>query len=54
MLEHIGWVEDKNLNHKGITKSISSKKVTYDFERLMDNATLLSCSEFGEEIIKNM
>jgi len=54
MLEYLGWVEAKNLIHKGITKSISSKKVTYDFERLMDEATLLSCSEFGEEIIKNM
>ena len=54
MLEYLGWVEAKNLIHKGITKSISSKKVTYDFERLMDDATLLSCSEFGEEIIKNM
>ena len=54
MLEHLGWVEAKDLIHKGITKSISSKKVTYDFERLMDEATLLSCSEFGEEIIKNM
>ena len=54
MLEHLGWVEAKDLIHKGITKSISSKKFTYDFERLMDDATLLSCSEFGEEIIKNM
>ena len=54
MLEHLGWVEAKDLIHKGITKSISSKKVTYDFERLMNDATLLSCSEFGEEIIKNM
>jgi isocitrate dehydrogenase len=54
MLEHLGWVEAKDLIHKGITKSISSKKVTYDFERLMDDATLLSCSEFGEEILKNM
>ena len=54
MLEHLGWFEAKDLIHKGITKSISSKKVTYDFERLMDEATLLSCSEFGEEIIKNM
>ena len=54
MLEHLGWVEAKDLIHKGITKSISSKKVTYDFERLMGEATLLSCSEFGEEIIKNM
>ena len=54
MLAHLGWIEAKDLIHKGITKSISSKKVTYDFERLMDDATLLSCSEFGEEIIKNM
>mgnify|MGYP001409341965 FL=1 len=54
MLEHLGWVEAKDLIHKGITKSISNKKVTYDFERLMDDATLLSCSEFSEEIIKNM
>ena len=54
MLEHLGWVEAKDLIHKGITKSISSKKVSYDFERFMDDATLLSCSEFGEEIIKNM
>ena len=54
MLEHLGWFEAKDLIHNGITKSISSKKVTYDFERLMDDATLLSCSEFGEEIIKNM
>ena len=54
MLEHLGWFEAKDLIHNGITKSISSKKVTYDFERLMDDATLLSCSKFGEEIIKNM
>jgi len=54
MLEHMGWVEAKNLIHKGITTSISSKRVTYDFERLMENATLLSCSKFGLEIVKNM
>ncbi len=54
MLEHLGWVEAKDLIHKGLTKSIESKKVTYDFERLMDDATLLSCSEFGKEIVKNM
>jgi len=54
MLEHLGWTEAKDLIHKGLTKSIESKKVTYDFERLMDDATLLSCSEFGKEIIKNM
>ena len=54
MLEHLGWTEAKDLIHKGLTKSIESKKVTYDFERLMDDATLLSCSEFGKEIVKNM
>ena len=54
MLEHLGWNEAKELIHKGITKSILSGKVTYDFERLMDNATLLSCSDFGREIVKNM
>jgi isocitrate dehydrogenase len=54
MLEHLGWNEAKDLIHKGLTKSILSSKVTYDFERLMDNATLLSCSDFGREIVKNM
>tara|TARA_Y100000768_G_scaffold241161_1_gene182740 strand:+ start:1663 stop:2889 length:1227 start_codon:yes stop_codon:yes gene_type:complete len=54
MLEHLGWNEAKDLIHKGLTKSILSGKVTYDFERLMDNATLLSCSDFGREIVKNM
>ena len=54
MLEHLGWTEAKDLIHKGLTKSIESKKVTYDFERLMDDATLLSCSDFSKEIIKNM
>ena len=54
MLEHLGWNEAKNLIHHGLTKAILSGKVTHDFERLMDNATLLSCSEFGREIVKNM
>ena len=54
MLEHLGWNEAKDLIHKGLTKSIESAKVTYDFERLMDDATLLSCSDFGKEIVKNM
>jgi len=54
MFEHLGWNEAKNLIHHGLTKAILSGKVTYDFERLMDNATLLSCSEFGREIVKNM
>jgi len=54
MLEHLGWIEAKELIHNGLTQTISNKRVTYDFERLMKNATLLSCSEFGSEIVKNM
>ncbi|MBK9448709.1 MAG: NADP-dependent isocitrate dehydrogenase [Bacteroidetes bacterium] len=54
MLEYLGWIEAKNLIHSGLAKAISSKRVTYDFERLMEGATLLKCSEFGDEIIKNM
>jgi isocitrate dehydrogenase len=54
MLEYIGWTEAKNLIHQGLGKAIASKRVTYDFERLMEGATLLKCSEFGDEIIRNM
>ena len=54
MLRFIGWGEAADLIEKGLEKAISNKRVTYDFERLMDDATLLKCSEFGEEIIKGM
>ncbi|TYP95382.1 isocitrate dehydrogenase (NADP) [Fodinibius salinus] len=54
MLNYMGWTEAADLIEKGIEASITKKRVTYDFERLMDDATLLKCSEFGEEIIKNM
>ena len=54
MLEYFGWQEAANLIYKGLEASIAKKRVTYDFERLMDGATLLKCSEFGDEIIKNM
>jgi len=54
MLEHMGWVEAADLIYRGIETSIAKKRVTYDFERLMDGATLLKCSEFGDEIIANM
>lgn len=54
MLEHLGWKEAANYVIKGIEASINKKTVTYDFERLMDNATLLKCSEFGDAIIDNM
>lgn len=54
MLEYMGWQEAADLIYKGLEAAIASKRVTYDFERLMDGATLLKCSEFGEEIVKNM
>ncbi len=54
MLEYIGWQEAADLINKGLEKAISTKRVTYDFHRLMEGATLLKCSEFGNEIVKNM
>ncbi|WP_268963977.1 NADP-dependent isocitrate dehydrogenase [Pseudalkalibacillus berkeleyi] len=54
MLEHIGWTEAAELVMKSIEKTIASKVVTYDFARLMDGATEVKCSEFGNELIKNM
>lgn len=54
MLEYLGWQEAAQLIHTSLGRTISSKKVTYDFARLMEGATLLKCSEFGNEIIKNM
>ena len=54
MLRHMGWGEAANLIVKGMEGAISAKTVTYDFERLMDGATLLKCSEFGQAIIQHM
>ena len=54
MLRHMGWTESADLIVKGMEGAISSKKVTYDFERLMEDATLLSCSEFGRAIVSHM
>jgi len=54
MLEHIGWQEAADLITKAMEKTIGSKVVTYDFARLMDGATKVKCSEFGNELIKNM
>jgi len=54
MLRHLGWGEAADLVVSGIEGAISKKLVTYDFERLMDDATLLSCSAFGDAIIDNM
>jgi len=54
MLRHMGWREAADLIVKGMEGVISNKTVTYDFERLMDEATLLSCSAFGEAMIAHM
>lgn len=54
MLRHIGWVEAADLIIQSMGKAISGKKVTYDFARLMDGATQISCSAFGKEMIAQM
>ena len=54
MLEYMGWKEAAALINKGLEAAIASKRVTYDFERQMEGATLLKTSEFGQEIVKNM
>tara|TARA_B100000949_G_scaffold14136_1_gene10909 strand:- start:3682 stop:4908 length:1227 start_codon:yes stop_codon:yes gene_type:complete len=54
MLEYMGWQEAAALIEKGIEGAIAQKRVTYDFHRLMDGATKLKCSEFGDEIVANM
>ena len=54
MFRYMGWPEAADLIVKGIEGAIGAKRVTYDFHRLMDGATLLKCSEFGDEIIANM
>jgi len=54
MLRHMGWVEAAEIIIKGVNGAIAAKRVTYDFERLMEGATCLSSSEFGDEIIQRM
>ena len=54
MLEHLGWKEAADLITNSMDKTISSKVVTYDFARLMDGAKEVKCSEFADELIKNM
>ncbi|MEX2435723.1 MAG: NADP-dependent isocitrate dehydrogenase, partial [Balneolaceae bacterium] len=51
MLRYLGWGKAADLIEEGLESAISSKRVTYDFERQMEGATLLKCSEFGDEII---
>jgi len=54
LLEHLGWQEAADLIYKGMETAINNKTVTYDFARLMDGATEVKCSEFADEIIKNL
>lgn len=54
MLRYMGWTEAADLIIKGITGAIASKRVTYDFARLMDGATEIKCSEFGKNIVEQM
>jgi isocitrate dehydrogenase len=54
MLRHLGWREAADLVIKGLNEAIASKRVTYDFARLMEGATEIKCSEFGDNIIDHM
>jgi len=54
MLRYMGWTEAADLILKGLNGAIGSKRVTYDFARLMDGATEIKCSQFGDNIIANM
>ena len=54
MLEYMDGRKLQTLIIHGIERSIAAKQVTYDFHRLMEGATKLKCSEFGDEIIANM
>ena len=54
MLRHIGWIEAADVIIKSMEASIQQKRVTYDFARLMEGATQVSCSGFGQVMIENM
>lgn len=54
MFEHLGWKEAADMIQKGMVGAIAKKRVTYDLASQMEEATMLSCSEFGKEIIANM
>jgi isocitrate dehydrogenase len=54
MLRHLGWTEAADLVLKGLNEAIASKRVTYDFARLMEGATEIKCSEFGDNVIAHM
>jgi isocitrate dehydrogenase len=54
MLEHLGWQEAADLIYNSLDKTIANKTVTYDFARLMDDATEVKCSEFANHLIENL
>jgi isocitrate dehydrogenase len=54
MFEYFGWTKAAELIHKSLESAISHKRVTYDFARLMEGATEIKCSEFGDELISRM
>jgi isocitrate dehydrogenase len=54
MLRYMGWTEAADLIITGLDRTIGQKRVTYDFHRLMEGATLLKCSEFGQAMVENM
>jgi isocitrate dehydrogenase len=54
MLRYMGWTEAADAIIAGMDKAIASKRVTYDFARLMDGATEVKCSEFADEIIRHL
>jgi isocitrate dehydrogenase len=54
MLRHMGWLEAADMLIDSMQKSIASKRVTYDFARLMEGATQVSCSGFGDVMIEMM
>src|ERR1700689_2680189 len=54
MLRHMGWTEAADLVIKGVEGAIASKRVTYDFARLMEGGTEIKCSEFGDILIRNL
>jgi isocitrate dehydrogenase len=54
MFRYIGWTEAADLILKGLSSAIASKRVTYDFARLMEGATEIKCSQFGDNVIEHM
>lgn len=54
LLRHLGWTEAAELINQGIEKAISDRVVTYDFARMMENATEVGCSDFAKAVVERM